>query len=145
MAAACTNSWPGGKPCRPVMSRPALRNSQGIWRGADKIVYSTTLRTASTPGTSIEHWFEPEAVRQMKASAGQDLAVGGPTLAAHAFKAGLVAFAICSLRRTLWVVAGASSPATSVWSWSSRRNVAFATAWGTYTTEQPEAKSPSSC
>ena len=61
-----------------------------IWRAADKVVYSTTLKTASTPRTSIEHQFEPEAVQQMKASAAQDLAVGGPTLAAYAFKAGLV-------------------------------------------------------
>ena len=61
-----------------------------IWRAADKVVYSTTLKTASTPRTSVEHRFEPEAVQQLKASASQDLAVGGPTVAAHAFEAGLV-------------------------------------------------------
>lgn len=57
---------------------------------ADKVVYSKTLKTASTPTTRIERHFEPEAVQRMKASAARDLTVGGPTLAAHAFKAGLV-------------------------------------------------------
>jgi len=61
-----------------------------IWRATDKVVYSTTPKTASTPRTTIEHQFEPEAVQRMKASAAQDLAVAGPTLAAHAFKAALV-------------------------------------------------------
>jgi dihydrofolate reductase len=38
----------------------------------------------------IERDFDPEAVRQWKASAGRDLIVGGPNLAARAFGAGLV-------------------------------------------------------
>jgi dihydrofolate reductase len=38
----------------------------------------------------MERDFDPEAVRQMKVSAGGDMAVGGPELAAQAFKAGLV-------------------------------------------------------
>lgn len=61
-----------------------------IWQAADKIVYSETLETASTAKTRIERDFDPELVRQMKASAEHDIAVGGPNLAAHAFKAGLV-------------------------------------------------------
>ena len=60
------------------------------WQAAEKIVYSTTLETASTRRTRIERAFDAEAVRRMKASAGTDLAVGGPQLAAHAFRAGLV-------------------------------------------------------
>ena len=40
--------------------------------------------------TRIERKFDPEAVRQMKAQAGRDIAVGGPELAAQAIKAGLV-------------------------------------------------------
>ena len=39
-----------------------------IWRAADKLVYSRTLKAASTPRTRIEQNFEPEAVRRMKAS-----------------------------------------------------------------------------
>ncbi len=61
-----------------------------IWRAADKVVYSKTLKAASTPQTRIEPCFEAEAVRRMKATAAKDLIVGGPTLAAHAFDAGLV-------------------------------------------------------
>jgi len=40
--------------------------------------------------TRIERDFDPEAVRQMKATAGRDITVGGPDLAAQAIKAGLV-------------------------------------------------------
>jgi dihydrofolate reductase len=69
---------------------PFMRDFAEIWRAADKIVYSRTLETASTAKTRIERDFDAEAVRQMKAAAGRDLAVGGPGLAAHAFQAGLV-------------------------------------------------------
>jgi dihydrofolate reductase len=61
-----------------------------IWRAADKIVYSKTLETVTSARTRIEREFDPDAVRQLKAVADRDLAVGGPELAAHAFKAGLV-------------------------------------------------------
>jgi dihydrofolate reductase len=53
-------------------------------------VYSKTLRAVSTARTQMERDFDPEAVRQMKVSAGRDMVVGGPDLAAQAFKAGLV-------------------------------------------------------
>ena len=61
-----------------------------IWRAADKIVYSETLKTVSSARTRIERGFDPDAVRQLKAAAERDLSVGGPALAAHAFEAGLV-------------------------------------------------------
>jgi dihydrofolate reductase len=61
-----------------------------IWRAADKVVYSTTLDAASSPRTRIERDFDAEAVRQLKASADRDIGVGGPDLAAHAIRAGLV-------------------------------------------------------
>jgi dihydrofolate reductase len=61
-----------------------------IWQAADKIVFSKTLQRASTRRTRIERVFDPEAVRQIKMSAASDLTVGGPHLAAQAFKAGLV-------------------------------------------------------
>jgi dihydrofolate reductase len=67
-----------------------MREFAQIWQAAEKIVYSKTLETASTRRTRIERDFDPEAVRRMKASAGGDLTVGGPELAAHAFRAGLV-------------------------------------------------------
>jgi len=62
----------------------------GVWRAADKVVYSTTLPAVTTSNTQLERGFDPDAVHQMKASAASDLTVGGPALAAHAFSAGLV-------------------------------------------------------
>jgi len=69
---------------------PVMRGFAQIWQAADKIVYSKTLRAVSTARTQMERDFDPEAVRQMKVSAGRDMVVGGPELAAQAFKAGLV-------------------------------------------------------
>lgn len=69
---------------------PVIQDFAQIWRAADKVVYSTTLEMASTARTRIERDFDPEGVRQMKAAAEGDLAVGGPHLAAHAIRAGLV-------------------------------------------------------
>ena len=67
-----------------------MRDYAGIWRAADKVVYSRTLAAPSTPRTRIERAFDPEAVRRMKRTAGRDISVGGPSLAAHALRAGIV-------------------------------------------------------
>jgi dihydrofolate reductase len=69
---------------------PTMRDFAQLWQAADKVVYSRTLAAPTTARTRIEREFDPEAVRQLKAAAGRDLSVGGPQLAAHAFKAGLV-------------------------------------------------------
>jgi len=69
---------------------PVIRDYTRIWQAADKIVYSKTLEAVSSTRTRIERDFDPEAVRQLKASAGRDLSVGGPDLAAQAIRAGLV-------------------------------------------------------
>jgi len=61
-----------------------------VWQTADKIVYSTTLRAVSTANTRLERHFEPDAVRDVKASAARDVTIGGATLAAHACNAGMV-------------------------------------------------------
>jgi dihydrofolate reductase len=69
---------------------PLMRDFAEIWQAADKVVYSKTLETVSTTRTRLEREFDPEAVRQMKASAGRDISVSGPDLAAQAFRAALV-------------------------------------------------------
>jgi dihydrofolate reductase len=69
---------------------PFIRDFAEIWRAADKVVYSTTLDAASTARTRLEREFDADAVRRLKAAAGRDLTVGGPELAARAFRAGLV-------------------------------------------------------
>ena len=69
---------------------PSIRDFAELWRTADKLVYSRTLEKVSTARTRIERTFDPEALRRMKAVAERDVTVGGPDLAAHAFRAGLV-------------------------------------------------------
>ena len=69
---------------------PFTKDFAEIWQAADKIVYSKTLESVSSARTRIERDFGPETVRQMKTSAGRDISVGGPDLAAQAIKAGLV-------------------------------------------------------
>jgi dihydrofolate reductase len=76
----------------PDLSEQAdyIRDYAGIWQNADKVVYSRTLESPSTPRTQIESEFDPDAIREMKESADADLGVGGPHLAAEALRAGLV-------------------------------------------------------
>ena len=69
---------------------PVIREYAEIWQAADKVVYSTTLEEVSSERTRIEREFDPGAVKQMKEETERDISVGGPGLAAHAFKAGLV-------------------------------------------------------
>jgi dihydrofolate reductase len=67
-----------------------MRDYAEIWRAADKVVYSRTLAEASTPRTRIARDFDPAAVEELKAAAGRDLTIGGPGLAAHALRGGVV-------------------------------------------------------
>ena len=69
---------------------PFIAEYANIWRAADKVVYSSMISSVTTPRTRIERNFEPEAVWRMKMASSRDIAIGGPTLAAHAFQAGLV-------------------------------------------------------
>ncbi|MFD9682683.1 dihydrofolate reductase family protein [Rhodococcus sp. NPDC059969] len=61
-----------------------------IWRGIDKIVYSTTLNEVSTARTRIVPRFDEDSIRLLKSEAVQDISIGGPTVAVSAFAAGLV-------------------------------------------------------
>jgi dihydrofolate reductase len=69
---------------------PVMRDFAEIWRAADKVVYSRTLQAAATARTRVEREFDPEAVRRMKAEEERDISIGGPQIAAHAFRAGLI-------------------------------------------------------
>lgn len=73
----------------PVLT-PAMLDFARIWQAADKIVYSKSLETVSAPKTRLEREFDPRAVRHLKAQLPHDVSVGGPTLAAHAIRTGLV-------------------------------------------------------
>jgi dihydrofolate reductase len=61
-----------------------------LWQAADKIVFSNTLEAPSTAKTRLERRFDLETIHGLKKSALRDISVGGPNLAAHALKAGLV-------------------------------------------------------
>jgi dihydrofolate reductase len=60
------------------------------WQDGDKIVVSRTLAEVSTPRTSLWRSFDADAVAALKASSDRDISISGPTLAAEAFRAGLV-------------------------------------------------------
>lgn len=67
-----------------------MRDFAEIWQAANKIVYSRTLKTISTRRTQLSQSFDPEAIRQLKATSEHDIHIGGPELAANAFRAGLI-------------------------------------------------------
>jgi len=69
---------------------PTTRDFAAIWQAAEKVVYSSTLAEPSTQNTRIERRFDAEEVRELKATAGSDLGIGGAELAGHALAAGLV-------------------------------------------------------
>jgi len=74
-----------------TVDEPApIKDYAEIWRAADKIVYSRSLETTSSARTRIDRTFDPDAIGQMKATSARDLSIGGPDLAAHAFRAGLI-------------------------------------------------------
>jgi dihydrofolate reductase len=74
-----------------LTDEPAVvREYAAIWRDTDKIVYSSTLDEVSTARTRLQRQLDPEAVRQLKASSTTDLSIGGATIAAEAFRHGLV-------------------------------------------------------
>lgn len=69
---------------------PVVLDYAKLWQSADKIVYSTGLETVHSARTRIERTFDADAVRRLKETTDRDLSIGGPTLAAHAFRAGLI-------------------------------------------------------
>jgi dihydrofolate reductase len=73
-----------------AVDSPLTQDFAEKWQAADKIVYSRTLAAASTRKTQIERNFDPDAIRQLKKTAQHDIVIGGPELAAHAFRAGLI-------------------------------------------------------
>lgn len=69
---------------------PVMVDYAAIWQAADKVVYSASLPSVTTPRTALERSFDPTAVRKLVDAADRDVSVGGSTLAATAFQAGIV-------------------------------------------------------
>jgi dihydrofolate reductase len=67
-----------------------IRDYTAIWQAAEKIVYSNTLDEPSSRRTRIERSFDANDVRELKATAAEQIAIGGPHLASQAFAADLV-------------------------------------------------------
>lgn len=92
-----------------LTDEPAVvREYAEIWRNAEKVVYSSTLEGASTARTRIERQFEPEAVQQLKEASSLDVSIGGATIAAEAFRHGLVDECVLLLYP---VIVGGGNPA----------------------------------
>jgi dihydrofolate reductase len=72
----------------PADGHPIEADYAVVWQGADKVVYSRTLEAVVTPRTRLEREFDADAVRRLTSTG--DVSIGGPTLAAHAFRADLV-------------------------------------------------------
>ena len=85
-----------------------VQDYAGIWRDTDKVVFSSTLADVTTSRTTLERTFDPESIGRLKEASPSDLSIGGPALAAAAFRSGLVdecLFVVCP------VVLGGGKPA----------------------------------
>ena len=81
-------AWEDDAPRRPAVRRPGTSPRSGV--RPTRSCTPRRSRRPPAPRTRIERVFDPDAVRQMKATAARDISVGGPGLAAEAIEAGLV-------------------------------------------------------
>jgi hypothetical protein len=113
---------------------PFIRDFAEMWRTADKIVYSTTLEVVSSARTRIERDFDPEAVRQVKATLGRTSPWAVPSSPPMRFEPAWSTSAICSSRPSWSGPASSPSPTTSASSSSCWTNAVSGTAWCTFGT-----------
>ena len=67
-----------------------VRDYAEIWRAADKIVCSRSLKEVETSRTRLERTFDSDAIRALKEHERRDISIGGAELAGQALDAGLV-------------------------------------------------------
>jgi hypothetical protein len=101
----------------------SVRDFAEIWRAADKVIYSRTLRTATTARTRIERAFDADAVRQMKVHAERDSIIGGPLWLPLPSRRGWWTSATSSLRPSSSEAASGHSPPECVWGLSCWKSV----------------------
>jgi dihydrofolate reductase len=87
---------------------PVLADFAAAWQDSDKVVHSTTLDEPVTTRTRIVPAFDVDEVRALKEASSADLLIGGPELAGHALRAGLVDEIVLMLAP---VALGAGKPA----------------------------------
>lgn len=61
-----------------------------LWQDTDKIIVSTTLEPPSEPRTKLWDRLDLDRLAALVTRSTTDVSIGGPTLAAHALKAGMV-------------------------------------------------------
>jgi dihydrofolate reductase len=66
------------------------RDFAHLWRAAEKVVYSRTLKSVTSSRTRIEREFDPGVVRGLKQTSAADITVGGAELAREAITMDLV-------------------------------------------------------
>jgi dihydrofolate reductase len=69
---------------------PVYQDYAEIWRAAEKVVYSRTLRTVSSERTRIEREFDASAIKRLKETSTSDISIGGADIAGQAIAEGLV-------------------------------------------------------
>ncbi|MBP3044352.1 dihydrofolate reductase family protein [Arthrobacter jiangjiafuii] len=69
---------------------PESANFAEVWKGADKVVFSSTLEDVWTERTRLEPSFTLNTLERAKAEASGDLTIEGPTLAGTALLLGAV-------------------------------------------------------
>src|SRR4051794_22704470 len=56
-------------PDADVLDSPVTKDYAAIWQAAEKIVFSTTLAGVSSARTRLERAFDPDVIRELKATA----------------------------------------------------------------------------
>ena len=74
---------------------PESAGFAATWQAADKVVFSSKLAEAHTRRTRLERQLDEQVVAEIKAASDRDLTIGGPTLAAEAFRLDLVDVVSC--------------------------------------------------
>jgi len=69
---------------------PASAEFAAAWTAAEKVVFSRTLDRVDTSRTRLERALSRELVERLRTESEGDLTIEGPTLAADAFRLGLV-------------------------------------------------------
>lgn len=77
-------------PPAEVMDSPVHREFTEQWQACDKVVVSTTLEEPTEPRTTLWRELDLERLATLVRESPTDVGISGPTLAAHALRAGLV-------------------------------------------------------
>ncbi|WP_404381047.1 dihydrofolate reductase family protein [Knoellia locipacati] len=85
-----TMRWWQDSPADDEPAAPVHREFAAQWRQTDKVVVSTTLEPPAEPRTELWPTLDLDRLATLVRESPTDVSIGGPTLAAHALRAGLV-------------------------------------------------------